>query len=208
MPVSESITSVARDRRGFTLVELLVAMAVLGIVLASMAALLSAVYTTGTQTVEAGTLQDNARSAVDTLVADLRQAYTGDSTTTSIASFSSTSITFYSPDRQQPFHLRKIAYRLSGNTLQRAFVTSTDTDGPPWVGLTTLGGWQNVASSVVANPGGTSVFSYLKSDGVTPATTASDIDRVTVTVTVKQPGSRNGASTYQSSADLRTFQSS
>ena len=72
-------------------------MVVLGIVLASMASLLSAIYNTGTQTVEAGTLQDEARSAVDTLVSDLRQAYTGDSATPFVASMSSTAITFYLP---------------------------------------------------------------------------------------------------------------
>ena len=202
--MSTILTRLARDRRGFTLVEMLVGMAVLGIVLGSMADLLSKVYNTGTQTVEAGTLQQEARSAVDTLVADLRQAYTGDSATPLVASFSSTAITFYSPDRQQPFHLRKIAYQQSGNTLQRAFVTSTDTDGSPWLGLTTLGAWQNVASSIVANPGGTPLFSYQKTDG-TAATVAKDVARVIVTVTVKQPGAGTGASTYQSSADLRAF---
>lgn len=203
--MSALLARIARDRRGFTLVELLVGMVILGIVLGSMASLLSAIYNTGTQTVEAGTLQDEARSAVDTLVADLRQAYTGDTATTLVASFSSTAITFYSPDRQQPFHLRKIAYQKSGTTLQRAFATSTDTDGTPWLGLTTLGAWRNVASSIVANPGGTPVFSYQKEDG-TAATAAKDIARVIVTVTVKQPGSRNQASTYQSSADLRAYQ--
>lgn len=199
------MTRIARDRRGFTLVEMLVGMVVLGIVLASMASLLSAIYNTGTQTVEAGTLQDEARSGVDMLVSDLRQAYTGDSATPFVASMSSTAITFYSPDRQQPFHLRKIAYQQSGTTLQRASVTSTDTDGAPWLGLTTLGGWRNVASSLVANPGGTPLFSYQKEDGTT-ATATKDVARVIVTVTVKQPGSRNKASTYQSSADLRAYQ--
>ena len=205
LPVKRTLERFANDRRGFTLVEMLVGMAILGIVLASMAALLSAIYNTGTQTVEAGTLQDEARAAVDTLVTDLRQGYTGDPSVPVIASFSGTSITFYSPDRQQPFHLRKIAYQMSGSTLQRASVTSTDTDGAPWLGLTTLGGYTNVASSIVANPGGTPLFSYVKSDGVTTATAAKDIDRVIVTVTVKQPGSRNQASTYQSSADIRAF---
>ena len=89
--------------------------------------------------------------------------------------------------------------------MQRASVTSTDTDGTPWLGLTTLGGWRNVASSLVANPGGAPLFSYQKEDG-TAATATKDVARVIVTVTVKQPGSRNKASTYQSSADLRAYQ--
>ena len=203
--MNRTLARIAGDRHGFTLVEMLVGMAILGIVLASMASLLSAIYNTGTQTIEAGTLQDEARAAVDTLVTDLRQGYTGDPSLLVIASFSGTSITFYSPDRQQPFHLRKIAYQMSGSTLQQASVTSTDTDGAPWLGLTTLGSWRIVASSIVANPGGTPLFTYVKSDGVTTATAAKDIDRVIVTITVKQPGSRNQASTYQSSADIRAF---
>ena len=198
---------IARDRRGFTLVEMLVGMAVLGIVLASMASLLSAIYNTGTQTVEASTLQDEARSAVDTLVADLRQAYTGDTATlTLVASISSTAITFYSPDRQQPFHLRKIAtsspapraparvrdqHRYGRGAVARADVAWRLADRSP--------------TRLVANPGGTPLFSYQKEDG-TAATAAKDVARVIVTVTVKQPGSRNKASTYQSSADLRAYQ--
>ena len=205
--MSNLLARVARDSRGFTLIEMLVGMAVLGIVLGSMADLLSKIYTTGTQTIEAGTLQQEARNGVDTLVADLRQAYTGDSATPLVASFSGTAITFYSPDRQQPFHLREIAYRVSGNNFQRAFVTSTDTDGAPWQGLSAPTNWQTVVSSVVANPGSTPVFTYQKADGTT-ATAATDIARVTVTLTVKQPGSPNGASTYQSSADLRAFDQS
>ena len=204
--MSATIERLARDRRGFTLIEMLIGMVILGIVLAFFFPLLSLIYDTGTQTIEAGTLQDDSRSAVDTLVADLRQAYTGDPATTSIASFSSTSITFYSPDRQQPFHLREIAYRISGNTLQRASVTSTNTGGPAWTGLGTLGAWVNVVTSIVANPGSpaTPVFSYQKQDG-TAATLAKDIDRVIVTVTVKQGSSGDAASTYQSSASLRAY---
>lgn len=193
----------ARTAAGFTLVELLISMVVIGIAVTVLVVLLSTIYNTGTQTVAAGTLQDQARTAVDGLVADLRQAYTGDPATPPVAGFTPTSITFYSPDRQQPFHLRKLGYQLSGGNFQRALVLSTNTDGPPWSGLTTLGPWADVAPSIVANPGGTPVFSYQKADG-TPATAAKDIDKVVVTLTTSLPGSRGSASTYTSSAELRT----
>lgn len=198
--------SVGSSRRsdGFTLVELLIGMSILAIALTFMYALLTSVYSGGIQAVEAGTLQDESRSSVDELVADLRQAYTGDASTSPIAAISSTAITFYSPDRQQPFHLRKIAYRISGSSMQRAFVTSTNTSttGPPWSGLTTLGPWATLFSSIVANPGGTAVFTYQKADGST-ATQPQDVATVVVTVTTLPRGSHTNPTTYQSSATLR-----
>jgi len=193
-----------RRQAGLTLIELLIGMSVLSIALAFIYALLSSIYNSGVQTIEAGTLQDEARLNIDQMVADLRQAYTGDPSTSPIAAISATSITFYSPDRLQPFRLRKISYQISGTSLQRAFVTSsnTSTTGPPWNGLTTLGPWTTLFSSIVANPGGTAVFQYQKADGST-ATLPQDVATVIVTITAKATGSHTAATTYSSAATLR-----
>ena len=198
MSVSRLVQKIVRDRRGFTLVEMLVGMAVLGIVLASMAGLLSAIYNTGTQTVEAGTLQDEARSSVDTLVADLRQAYTGDSATPLIASFSSTAITFYSPDRLTPYHLRQMSYRLSGGQFQRAFATSTNTGGPPWT-IPSLGSWSTLVGSVT----NASILTY--KDAANQATTnPSAVASANVKLVITPRAGLGGAgSTYQTNIALR-----
>ena len=78
-------------------------------------------------------IEADVRLAADTFERDLRQAHTGDASLNRIASMAAAQITFYSPDRATPYHLRKISYRMTGTTLQRSVTTSTDTDGFPWV---------------------------------------------------------------------------
>ncbi len=122
-----------RGDRGFTLIEVTVATSILGIVLL----LVYGTLNTGVRQaadVEAR-LQTEAsvRLAADTFERDLRQAHTGDASLSRIASLAPAQITFYSPDRTTPYHMRKISYRMTGTTLQRSVTTSTDTDGFPWV---------------------------------------------------------------------------
>ncbi len=124
-----------RTDDGFTLIELLTAMTVFAIVLGIFSMVLSSSIRHSGEIEESGALQAEARSAITSLSQDLRQMYDGDDNTltTPLESISSTQITFVSPDRAQPFHLRRISYRLLAGKLERATLTSTDTDGSPWV---------------------------------------------------------------------------
>jgi hypothetical protein len=176
---------------------MLVALAVLAITVPALAVFVSTTYTHSNRTLGQSTLQSEARAAVDTLVADLRQAYYGDTTTSPVVSISGTTITFYSPDRATPFHLRKISYRLTGGEFQRAIAISTDTVGPPWDGLTTLGPWATQLRNVTS----ASIFSYQDADGIATSDPAK-VKRVTVTIQAK-PSSSVAAATYESSATLR-----
>ncbi len=189
-----------RQDAGFTVFEMLVALAVLGIAVPALAVFISTAYTHNSRTLGQSAMQSEARAAVDTLVADLRQAYYGDAATSPIVSMSPTAITFYSPDRGSPFHLRKIAYQLSGGALQRASVSSTDTDGAPWQGLTTLGPWRTQLQKVT----NTTLFTYQDVDGVaiTDMTQVNKVKRVTVTI-VARPNASGATATYTSSATLR-----
>jgi hypothetical protein len=106
------------------------------------------------------------RLAADTFERDLRQAYTGDASLKRIGSLAAAQITFYSPDRSTPFHMRMISYRMTGTTLQRSVTTSTDADGFPWVfgatgpyatvlknvRNTTLFTFRDVANTVTTDP--------------------------------------------------------
>jgi len=105
-------------------------MAVLSVAFAAFAALLGVLIRHSGETQERSTLQTEARAAIDRLVQDLRQANTGDAGTP-ILSLGSSQITFLSPDRATPFRLRQIAYRVSGDRLERAMAVSTNTGGPP-----------------------------------------------------------------------------
>lgn len=153
---------IGRDEDGFTVVEMLTAMSVFSIVLASFAMVLSSAIRHSGEVEETSNLQVEARNAITTLTQDLRQMYDGDAdvATSPLESISSTQMTFLSPDRAQPFHLRRVSYRLTGGQLERAFATSTDTDGAPW-SIPALGGYRKLVGSVAnATP-----FVYRDVDG-------------------------------------------
>jgi prepilin-type N-terminal cleavage/methylation domain-containing protein len=188
------------DQSGFTLVELLVSMFILvtGVAVAYSAMMTTTVKATGHAQALA-TLQTQVRAAVDTLASDLRQATCLDTTTTPVSTATGSQVTFYSPDRATPYHLRQVSYRVSGGTLQRAFATSTNTGGPPWT-IPALGSWSTILDQVSS----TSPFTYEDASGA-PTTVASNVASATVTLLVRPPvGAGGGASTYQTTIALRT----
>ena len=123
-----------RQEAGLTLSEMLVVLAIMGIILAALALVLSMSITQSSQIQEQSTLQTEVRATIDTMAREIRQAYTGD-TSYPIETATSTTLQFLSPDKAVPFHNRRIAYRLAGGQIDRALTTSTDTDGPPWTGF-------------------------------------------------------------------------
>jgi prepilin-type N-terminal cleavage/methylation domain-containing protein len=193
---------IAAREGGFTLVEMLSAMTVFSIVLASFSMVLSSAIRHSSEVEEQSNLQVEARAAITSISQDLRQVYDGDNDllTSPIVSMSPTQVTFYSPDRQLPFHLRRISYRVSGTEFQRAFATSTDTDGAPWVGITAVGPYRKLVGSLVSTA--TPVFAYKKADGTT-ATTPLDVKTIEVTLTVATKNSPTRQTTYDTSVTVR-----
>jgi prepilin-type N-terminal cleavage/methylation domain-containing protein len=177
---------------GFTLVELMVAMVVIGIVFAMFSVVLSATVRHSNEVRENTVLQGEARAAVDRLASDLRQAYTGDDTSP-IQTMTATQLTFLSPDRGTPFHLRKIAYRLTGHDLERATALSTTTTGPPWT-FPSLGSYAKQVGSIT----NTTLFTYFDAAGAA-TTTPADVASVKVTVTVATATAATRLYTYTTS---------
>ncbi len=190
-----------RSQDGFTLIEMLSAMTVMAIVLASFSMVLSSAIRHSGEIEESGNLQVESRAAITTVSQDLRQVFDGDGdvATSPISSISPTQVTFYTPDRAVPFHLRRVSYRLSSGQFQRAFKTSTDTDGAPWsIAAITTGDYRKVVGSVVnAAP-----FAYKKSDGTT-ATSPIDVKTIDVTLTVATKTSPSRQYTYKTSVTVR-----
>lgn len=188
-----------RSADGFTIVEMLSAMTVMSIVLASFSMVLSSAIRHSGEVEEQSNLQVESRAAITTVSQDLRQVFDGDDdvATSPIQSISTTQITFYTPDRAVPFHLRRVSYRLSGGEFQRAFATSTDTDGAPW-SIPALGSYRKIVGSVVnAAP-----FAYKKADGTT-ATSPIDVKTVDVTLRVASKTSPTRQYTYKTSVTVR-----
>jgi prepilin-type N-terminal cleavage/methylation domain-containing protein len=182
---------------GFTVVELLVVLAILGVVFAVFSMVLSTSVRDSGEVREDAVLQGEVRAAVDRLAQDLRQAYTGD-TTSPIETMTATQLTFLSPDRATPLHNRRISYRLQSGTLERAMATSTNTGGPPWT-IPALGSYQAQVSSVRNS----TVFTYFDVTGAA-TTAATNVASITVTVKVSTKTSTAREFTYSTSIALRT----
>src|SRR5262249_40007547 len=116
---------------GLTLIELVIAMALIGVIFSIFSVTMSGTIHTSSEVQEDSILQGEVRAAVDGIARDLRHTYTGNGNP-GIESMSASQIQFLSPDRQTPFHLRRIAYRVSNGTLERAGATSSNTGQPPW----------------------------------------------------------------------------
>jgi Tfp pilus assembly protein PilW len=189
-----------RDERGFTAVELVVGMTMLLIVLVAFGQMLITSSKTSNRVEEQAALQGEVRASIDRLTTDFRQA-----TTTGVASpvesVSSTAFTFDSPDRQTPFHLRRIAYRVVNGQLERSTTVSTDTDGYPWVWPGTPGAWIPELTSITnASP-----FTFYDASGVA-TTTVSAVHSMRITLSVAPKQTQGGTNTYSTLITIRTLQ--
>jgi prepilin-type N-terminal cleavage/methylation domain-containing protein len=199
--VTRALAHRLRDNRGFTLVEMLTSMVILGLLFAVFATVMSTTITQGTQEQTMTELQTQARSSMEQLARELRQAYSGDgSWPIQTVSAGTQTIRFVSPDKLQPFHLRTIEWRLSSGNLDRRSVTSTDTDGAPWTYPTpiTSAAWITQARSIK----NTNVFQFLDANDAA-TTTAANVRKVKITLDVATTGQGSRIYRYQTSAHPR-----
>jgi len=146
---------------GFTLIELLVVVVLIGITSAMFEATFSAVVNRSSQVQAQNIDQTEARAALNQLVSDVRNASPGDATNLPFASMpTATQMIFYSPDRLTPFHMRRVKWWVNGTTLMRQVTTSTNTNGPPWTGITADTGPISTLLSSIQNPTSIPVFKY------------------------------------------------
>jgi prepilin-type N-terminal cleavage/methylation domain-containing protein len=190
------------SERGFTLVEMIAAMAILSIAVVAFTQLFAFTIRRSSTTQEQATIQTETRAGLDAFARDLREALCNNQTSP-VTTATANQITFYSPDEQTPYHLRQISYRLSGGTFQRQFVTSTNTGGPPWT-MPSMAGlpWSTLFSSVTT----TNPFTFRDDNGNTTSTLSS-ITEVDVAFTVQPAGTTSatdGATPYTLTVDLRT----
>jgi prepilin-type N-terminal cleavage/methylation domain-containing protein len=196
-----------RQEAGLTLSEMLVVLAIMGIILAALTLVLGMSITQSGQIQEQNTLQTEVRGTIDAMAREIRQAYTGDASYP-IETATSTTLQFLSPDKAVPYHNRRIAYRLAGEQIDRALTTSTDTDGSPWTGLAwtsfgsiPAGSWTKRIGSVKS----TTMFTYFDKTGtqLSGTITPSSVYRILITATVATKAASSRQYTYSTSASLR-----
>jgi prepilin-type N-terminal cleavage/methylation domain-containing protein len=190
---------VIRDERGFTMVELLVTMAILGIVLTAFGQMLTSSSNTSQKVQAQAVLQNAARVAIDRLTTDVRSAMDGDGTSP-VEIATPTSFQFLSPDRGTPFHMRRISYQLVNGSLLRSTTSSTDTDGWPWAWPATAAQSYEELDSITSG----SPFTYYDLDG-DPTTDPSSVRSVRVSVTVSPKRAQAGSLTYAALASIRAL---
>lgn len=187
-----------RSGSGFTVIELAVASSILLLILGAALSEFASSQRHAEDLRRQNELQAQVREAIDRLVPDLRQAYTGDPALTPIESIASAAITFYSPNRAQPFGLRKIAYRLNGSTLERSVTASTNSGAPPWT-FGTPGPFIPVVRNV--QPG--TLFAGMDSTGA-PTLDPAAIHRVGIELVVDvNPARAPVMQTYQTTVEIR-----
>ncbi len=207
---ARGLQSTVRREHGFTLIEMLVTMFIVGIVFAAFGLVISTTVRHAALITNESVTQHQVRTALGQLTEDLREAtVSSDSDTspfvTTAGVMSSTSLTFYAPDStystadQTDYHLREISYQLSGGNFQRASSASSNTGGPPWT-LPALGSFVTLVPGVVSS----AAFTYY--DGNQPPAVTTDpaaVRTVVVTLTVAIPGTANQQVSYSDTATLR-----
>jgi type II secretory pathway pseudopilin PulG len=191
------LLSALRHEGGFTLLDLLITCTLFVTLTAIAADQLSSTVKHTSEIQEDNVVQTQVRGAVDQLVEDLRAASYGDTVTTPIEVATANQITFLSPDRQTPYHERRITYQLSSGKFQRSFSISSNTGSPPW-SFPQMAPWTILFKNVTNS----TVFGFQDATGTTTTNLAA-IRRVTVTVTVNPPPNQGRQFTYQTSATLR-----
>jgi prepilin-type N-terminal cleavage/methylation domain-containing protein len=196
-----------RDDAGFSIVEMAVATAVFSIVMTVIFGTVINVVNASNTFKERTQQQAETRLAVDTLVRDLRQAYTGKSTLASVEVSGIATITFYSPDRATDFHLRKITYTLPvGSTILSRSVTTSINAASGVVGLSAawnFTGAPTATAPVLTGVTNTTLFLYKNQLNGTP-TTSYPLRAIQIDLLIDQsPTTSPTPQTYHTQVDLR-----
>jgi type II secretory pathway component PulJ len=197
-----------RAEDGVTLHELVVVISLLGVMSAAFSLTFSSAIKHSNEVQRQSVMQTETRAALDAMARELRQAYSGTTSSPieSVAASGTPAITFTTPDRDCSgstcaFHLRRVSYRLTGGALQRAAYTSSDNDGAPWSwpSGSPPSNWVTLVSGVTnAGP-----FTFLDGNGAT-TTTAASVRTVKASLSVATLTNSASSYTYAIGASLRT----
>ncbi len=149
-----------RTDSGFTLVETIVAVAMTGIVMATLGVMIQYFYQTNAYALEQNQAVNSARASIENTVRDLREACYGADGSYPVNSAATSSVVFYARSPASGT-IERLHYYLSGQTLYRG---TTDPGGTPL----SYSGQPERATLVIdniRNDASTPLFTYYDTSG-------------------------------------------
>lgn len=193
-----------QHKRGITLIEMVVTVAIVAIITISITDSVLFFYRANTSSIEQAYQIGSARRGVEFLVRDLREMSHADDGSYPIALMASTSITFYS-DTDKDASVEQISYMLTGTTTLTR--TVLDATGLP-LGYSGVGTTSIVSTYVRNLEEVQPIFRYYDSAGteITDYSDTGSVRSVTVNMIVNiQPIRQPDEFTLRSSATLRNL---
>ncbi len=169
-------------RRGFTLIETIVVIAMTALIMVTLGTLLAYFYKTNAYTLQQSIAVGQARLGVEDAMKYLREASYGDDGSYPIESVATSSITFYANISNASPSIARVTYTLQQGTLYRVVEASAG-NPPSYVGAPSA--TTTIATSVV-NDATTPVFRYFDNTGteLTMPVNISKIASIETTVVV------------------------
>lgn len=158
-----------KANRGFTLIEMLVVLAIFVIVLGALVASIRFFYRANTHALEQSFAINSARKGIEQMVRDIREASFSDEGSYPVISMSTSTFSFYS-DVDSDIFIEKIRYFLDGTELKRGI---TNSSGDPLTYDDNDEVVSVISDNVRNNAESMVLFSYYNASGTPIASTAS-----------------------------------
>jgi prepilin-type N-terminal cleavage/methylation domain-containing protein len=188
---------------GFTLLELLVAIAITLIIIPAMYASIDALYTSHASTIARALALTEASKGLETIVGDIRSASYADDGSLPLVAIATSSLTLYT-DTDLDGRVERVRYFLSGDSLQKGVIEPTSTSSYP-LGTETV---STLSSHIINAASSTPVFRYYSATSTEITTSAGTLDVRRVDVLLRaQSTFRHKVATVEleSSASIRNL---
>lgn len=162
-----------QSNRGMTFIELIVVIAIVGLVSTALGGLLQSFYRDNSYLLEETQALNSARNGVDDAITELREASYGDDGSYPIASAATSSITMYA-DIDNDLAVEKLNYFVVGTTFYR---TVTNSSGTPPTYPSAPQSTTTIATSV-RNSSATPLFTYYDNTGAQLPSTSTDVSKI------------------------------
>lgn len=184
-------------RRGFTLIETVAVIAILGLVSVALQSAITYFYKSNRQVLQSMIAASSARTGIDMLVRNLQETTYGDDGSYPITEAATSTLTFFS-NTDSDSAVEKVHWYIANNTLYRATVEPSDT-------AYTDSEIINSSFAITPNASSTPLFQYYDSSG-TGLVSPIDVSKIAAVRAMVTVGTTTKMFVVSGFASLRTLQ--